>query len=126
MGIDSKFISFDEIVKPDEKETLSHGVDFSKCQLDRLVKSYDEGKRVEIESFSPYLSDYNMVTGEIWEENLHPADAIGLEVAEFMRKRFPEARLVSLYDEYNSGIPATLKQRSASVSRLKPCLERKV
>lgn len=95
-------------------------VDFSKCQMKDFLKAVQEGKKIDIETFSPYLGDYNNVTGEIWESALTNADAIGLALAKMMRETFPTTRMVSLYDEYNSnrsdahdewGRPAAGKQR---------------
>lgn len=81
------------------------GVNFSRCQMDRIVAAYKAGKRVEFESFSPYLSDYNMATGEIWEDNLTKSDKIGTAIGKMLRENFSKARLISLYDEYNSEMP---------------------
>jgi hypothetical protein len=50
----------------------------------------------------PYIADYNMATGEIWEDNLTKTDEIGLEIMKYVRRLFPEAKPISLYDEYNT------------------------
>ena len=88
-----------------EKEATRNGVDFSRCQMDRYVAASRAGKPVEFESLSPYLSDYNMSTGEIWRNNLTNTDKVGVAVAKSVRALFSNARMISLYDEYNSDIP---------------------
>ncbi len=85
-----------------EKEATIDGVNFSKCQMDTLLAECKSGRPLEFESFSPYLADYNRKTGDIWENMLVKSDEIGLAVAKTLREEFPEARMISLYDEYNS------------------------
>ncbi|MDO8451734.1 MAG: hypothetical protein Q7S76_02585, partial [bacterium] len=70
-----------------------------------VVAAYDRGEHIDIETVSPYLSDYNTHTGEMWGNLLAPADAIGIEVAKMFRTAFPNVRMISLYDEYNSDLP---------------------
>ena len=84
-----------------QKRTIE-GVDFSSIQINQIVNHGQQP--LEIETFSPYLCDYDMKTGKIWGDNLLPADRIGLSVGTVLRQLFPEARIVSLYDEYNSSI----------------------
>ena len=86
-------------------EELQAGVDFSKCQMDEIIKAYEKGRDVEFESFSPYLADYNTKTGEIWEDKLTKTDTIGIAIAKMLKNEFPNAQMVSLYDEYNSEMP---------------------
>lgn len=88
-----------------EKRATREGVNFAKCQMDKIIKAYGNGKQVEFEALSPYLADYNMATGEIWADKLTESDAVGLAVSGLLREEFPDARLISLYDEYNSGMP---------------------
>jgi len=85
-----------------EKEAIIDGVNFSRCQINEIVDDYKNGKKVEFETFSPYLLDYNTSTGEVWEDKLTNVDAIGLAIGEVLRKKFTKARLISLYDEYNN------------------------
>ncbi len=80
-------------------------VNFTKCQMDKIIEAYNNGKEVEFEAFSPYLADYNTATGEIWPDKLMNEDAIGLAISKMLREKFSKARLISLYDEYNSGMP---------------------
>lgn len=88
-----------------ERKLIKNGVDFSKCQLNRYIDSYFKiGERTEFESFSPYLFDYNTLTGEVWEDKLMNEDQVGVEIAGFLKDRFPKARMISLYDEYNSNL----------------------
>ncbi|PIY96907.1 MAG: hypothetical protein COY66_01925 [Candidatus Kerfeldbacteria bacterium CG_4_10_14_0_8_um_filter_42_10] len=95
----------DEELAYTSKEAIRAGVDFSQCQFNQIINAYQSGNKVEFESWSPYMSDYNTSTGEIWSDKLTESDAIGLEVAKVLRKKFPKARLISLYDEYNSSMP---------------------
>ncbi len=90
-----------------QKEIARAGVDFSKCQMNEIVAADRQGKQVEFESFSPYLADYNLKTGEIWPDKLMNHDQIGLAVAKAVRQELPRARMISLYDEYNTGMPDT-------------------
>ena len=98
-----------------EKEATVEGVNFSRCQMDRIAVDYNSGKSVEYESFSPYLADYNLHTGEIWSDKLTESDIIGLEVAKTLRSEFPKARMISLYDEYNTNMPDTSNERGMPV-----------
>jgi hypothetical protein len=88
-----------------EKMATREGVNFAKCQMDELAAAYQKGEEVEFEALSPYLADYNTATGEIWADKLTKSDAIGLAVSRLLRAEFSQARLISLYDEYNSGMP---------------------
>lgn len=88
-----------------EREATRDGVNFAKCQMDKIIEANNKGKQVEFETLSPYLADYNTATGEIWSDNLTKSDAIGLALSRTLRDNFPKARMISLYDEYNSNIP---------------------
>lgn len=85
-----------------ERESIRDGVDFSKCQMKNIIAAYASGEKLDIEAVSPYLIDYNTHTGEMWGNLLTPVDATGIEIAKLLRTEFPRARMVSLYDEYNS------------------------
>jgi len=85
------------------KERTVNGIDFSSVQFSQVVQHGD--MPLEIEAFSPYLCDYNMQTGDIWSDRLVPSDAIGLRIGKILHRTFPEARIISLYDEYNSSLP---------------------
>lgn len=87
------------------REELGQGVDFSKCQLDNILKAYLKGQQIEFESFSPYVADYDLFKGDIHTSPLTNADDIGIAVAKTIRQEFPNAKMVSLYDEYNTGLP---------------------
>ncbi len=101
-----------EMERQFELEKARKSVDFSKCQMDKLIAAVKAGKSVEFESYSPYLADNNTSTGEVWDdERLAKADATGLAIASTLREEFSTARLVSLYDEYNSGLPDTTDPR---------------
>jgi hypothetical protein len=103
----------EKLLKEKRKEELAsfetratrEGVNFSRCQMDKVIAAYASGKPVEFETFSPYLADYGMATGEIWENNLIKADTIGLGIGKMLRENFSNARVISLYDEYNSNVP---------------------
>jgi len=104
------------------KEATRDGVDFSSCQMNKFIEDYRSGKRIEFESFSPYLSDYNTATGEVWEDKLAASDAIGIAIARMLREKFPHARMISLYDEYNSEMPDTTDARGVPI-RVGPQIE---
>jgi hypothetical protein len=78
------------------------GVDFSRIQFKELLRARDLGMPVEFESFSPYLIDYIESGGRLTQADLIAEDAVGLQVASVLRRFFPHARLISLYDEYNT------------------------
>jgi len=93
-----------------ESQEKKEIVDFSKCQIEEVIKAYINNLKVEWESLSPYLSDYNTATGEIFKDKdnkykLTNSDAIGLAIGKKLREIFKDARIISLYDEYNSGMP---------------------
>jgi len=107
----------DEKIKNIAERLVINGVDFSKAQLNRYIESYYKiGERTEFESFSPYLFDYNTLTGEVWEDKLMPQDMVGVEIAGFIKNRFPKARMISLYDEYNSDLSSTSDAYGAPTS----------
>ena len=78
------------------------GVDFSRAQLDTLVAIRDLGTPMEFETIGPYLIDYLQFDGKMRITNLIPEDKIGLSLAHAIRAFLPSARVISLYDEYNS------------------------
>lgn len=85
------------------------GVDFSAVQISQVVNHGEQ--LLEIETFSPYLCDYDMKHGTIWSDNLVPSDRTGLQVGQVFAEMFPDARFISLYDEYNSSIPGNSDER---------------
>lgn len=95
----------DEELTEASKEAMREGVDFSLCQMNEIMEDYSSGRKVEFESFSPYLADYDLSSGEIWSDKLTDTDKVGIEVAKTLSQSFPKARLISLYDEYNTDIP---------------------
>ena len=88
-----------------EETTEKSEVDSSLCQFENVVGDYKAGLRVECESFSPYLADHNTAAGKLLEETMPEGDLIGIEIAKMLKEKFPDARMISLYDEYNSNIP---------------------
>lgn len=76
-----------------------------KCQIGDIVRAYQTRQPVEVETFSPYLADHNLVSGEIDDTRLLPEEETGLMVGRTLRELLPDARVISLYDEYNSGLP---------------------
>lgn len=103
-----------EVDNIEEIHTIN-GVDFSRIQINKILADLIAGRKIEFETFSPYLSDYNLKTGEIWKDKLIPADKIGLALAKTFRELFPNARLVSLHDEYNTGMPDSSNPRGIPV-----------
>lgn len=101
-----------------ENLAIKDGVNFTKCQLDKVLEAYKNGKQIEFEAFSPYLSDYNTATGEIRADRLTKADAIGLSISRLLREEFPNARLISLYDEYNSDMPDSSDSRGVPTRKI--------
>ena len=101
-----------------EVEAARGGVDFSKCQIDRVIKAYEKDPRkFEFESVSPYLADYDGRTGEMWGyDKMVSHDKIGIAIARMLRQEFQGARMVSLYDEYNSDMPNTANPTGSPVA----------
>ncbi|XOU95076.1 MAG: hypothetical protein ACNFW9_03350 [Candidatus Kerfeldbacteria bacterium] len=95
----------DEEIEEASKEAMREGVDFSLCQMNEILEDYRSGRKVEFESFSPYLADYDLSSGKIWSDKLTDTDKVGIEVAKTLTESFPKARLISLYDEYNTDMP---------------------
>jgi len=93
-----------EIAKLEALNTIN-GVNFSRCQIAEIVKARDAGEKIEFESISQYLSDHNTVTGELLKNNLRNDEKIGIAIAKKLRTILPAARIISLYDEYNSDMP---------------------
>lgn len=94
-----------------ESMHTKNGVDFSRIQVGKVIADRDAGKWIDFETFSPYLSDYNLKTGEIWKDKLTPSDAIGLALSKTFRKLFPQATVTSLYDDYNTSLPESTDPR---------------
>lgn len=87
------------------REIARSGIDFSKCQSKAIVEAYNNGRQVEFEAFSPYVADYDLKNGDIRTSPLLNSDATGIAIAKKLRAEFPQATMVSLYDEYNTGMP---------------------
>lgn len=87
-----------------ESSYIHDGVNFSRIQIEKILTAQAEGKQIEFETLGPYLASYMDSHGKMTHDNLLPEDAIGLQVAATLRKQFPSARLISLYDDYNNKI----------------------
>jgi len=97
-----KEIDFKAETKSEQEKKL---LDFSKCQMQDLLKGIKEGYDFEWESYSPYLADHNTATGELLTDEMPKDDKIGIEIAKMLKEKFPNARMISLYDEYNTNLP---------------------
>jgi len=75
-------------------------VDFSKCQIDKVLAAHDANQPVEYESFSPYLRD-NDPNNASMNNELNPEDKTGIEILKLLNQELPKAQAISLYDEYN-------------------------
>jgi hypothetical protein len=96
-------------VAASEHPAIYKGVNFSRIQIADVIRQRDLGAPIEFETLGPYLADYMKSGGVMALANLTPEDAIGLKLSKTFRMLFPDARLVSLYDEYNY---ATLRSLS--------------
>lgn len=81
------------------------GVNFSRLNFIPLLERKLSGGLIEFETLGPYLEGYQVHGGIMKQDNLLNEDAIGLELAVVMRRFFPDARLISLYDDYNAHVP---------------------
>lgn len=77
---------------------IHDGVDFSRIQPSALLNA----ERIEFEALGPYMTDYQAANYRLTPVVLTPEDTIGLRLSQLFRNLFPTARLVSLYDDYNS------------------------
>ena len=84
-----------------EEPKVRDGVNFSRIQELEVLRHRDKGAYIEFETLGPYLANYVTGGGVISKTNMIREDAIGLELAITLRKIFPDACLVSLYDEHN-------------------------
>ncbi|MBU0597747.1 hypothetical protein KKF61_01970 [Patescibacteria group bacterium] len=89
-----------EFTNKRENETPRESVNFSKCQMDKVITAHNNDQPVEYESFSPYLRDNNPDDGSLKQEMI-PEDRAGLEILKLLNEEFPNAKAISLYDEYN-------------------------
>ncbi|MFA6553122.1 MAG: hypothetical protein WCT27_01730 [Patescibacteria group bacterium] len=95
-------------VAVEKKDTYENSIDFDKCQMDKVVDAYLKGVQLEWESYSPYLSDHKLSTGELLKDNLPQVEKIGVAIGKYLREKFDKARMISLYDEYNTDMPDTM------------------
>lgn len=86
-----------------ESSEKINGVDFSKCDFALIWKNYLEGAILEIDTFSPYLSDHDQRNGSFI--GLTKAEEIGLAVGKYLKAIFPKSKTVTLYDDYNNTLP---------------------
>jgi len=77
------------------------GVDFSRIQLPALLAQRDRQMPIEFEALGPYMTDYAAAGYHLTAPILTPEDTIGLRLNQLFRRLFPQARVVSLYDDYN-------------------------
>ena len=83
----------------------TQSVDFSRAQLAEIAKAIVAGVSLEIETWGPYLMDYDVVNGTLDPEKITHSDQIGLEIAQGLSGIIPEYKIVSLIDDYHSGVP---------------------
>lgn len=86
-----------------ELSEVIDGVNFSRVQIDEILRQRRKRGPIEFEALGPYLIDYIESNGIITKDNLIPEDRIGLAIAAKLCKLLPSARLVSLYDDVNNG-----------------------
>lgn len=79
-----------------------NGVNFSRAQIDELIRQRRKGGLIEFETLGPYLIDYIDSNGLFTLDTLIPEDRVGIEIAIKMRRLFPHARIISLYDDMNA------------------------
>jgi len=77
---------------------IHDSVDFSRIQPRALLRA----EHIEFEALGPYMADYQAVNYHLTPAVLTSEDATGLRLSQLFRRFFPTARLVSLYDDYNS------------------------
>jgi len=91
-----------------QREIIKSYLNFEKCQPDKIWEAYRQGK-LEVESFSPYLSEYNLSTGDIknvFREDPVDTDAMGWQIMRDLKELLPDSNTIILYDAYNTGMPA--------------------
>lgn len=68
-----------------EKRSTKNGVNFSRCNIENIVKAYREGKPVEYEVYETDKSDQKSV--------------VGIAVGKVLQELFPNARMISNSDK---------------------------
>lgn len=93
-----------------EEEFTTDGVCFAYCQFGEIVKDYQAGRRVEIEGFGPYLRYYfsQLFVKEYAKVELTEEDEVGIQMMLAFLELMPDAKVVSLFDEYNFGTTANV------------------
>lgn len=95
------------LVSAQDKQWTYGGVNFSRVQLEALLRQRDSGGAIEFETLGPYLGSYVANGGTMTPATLINEDMIGLRLAALFHRIFPDSRLVALCDEYNAGILGT-------------------
>jgi hypothetical protein len=85
-----------------EAAHIINGLNFSRVQIDELLRAREAGDIIEFETLGPYLADYVSFDGAMSDNNLLTEDRIGLQLAKELHDIFPNGRLVALCDEYNA------------------------
>src|SRR5687768_1557768 len=84
-----------EQIEKYEHRSYYKGVNFSRIQIDEVLKQHKSGELIEFETLGPYLINYIDSNGFMTKQNLTPEDAIGLKLARTFRVLFKDSRLVS-------------------------------
>jgi len=102
-----------------EQAKIYDGINFSRIQIPTILSQRSMGIPMGFETLGPYLSNYLHADGIMTLDNLTNEDAIGLKLARLFRGLFPDAHLVSLYDDYNRN---NIQQDSTVESSFNPAM----
>ena len=88
-----------ELKNPQKVEML----DFSRCQIRELLTAILlKGLRLESEFWGAYMLDHDLKYGNI--TSLMNEEKVGLSIGQILNEIFAEMKVVSLWDDYNTGL----------------------
>jgi len=88
-------------LKAAEAAATREGLNFSRIQFDRVLSPLPTGFSLEVETWGPYLANFDTSTGTVHDSELSAEDLIGIGLAKMVLSVLDGARLVSLCDDYN-------------------------
>ena len=98
-----------ELQNVNESETDSENpqkvemLDFSRCQIRELLTAILlKGLRLESEFWGAYMLDHDLKYGNI--TSLMNEEKVGLSIGKILNEIFAEMKVVSLFDDYNTGL----------------------
>ena len=98
---DEKEADFQKSDQPDNQKVEM--LDFSRCQIRELLTAILlKGLRLESEFWGAYMLDHDLKYGNI--TSLMNEEKVGLSIGKILNEIFAEMKVISLFDDYNTGI----------------------